>query len=326
MKKILFILLILLPFSLFSQVRLYDYGRQIIVQKSNVNQYYNKEGLWANKNGSTVVITSFGVAVNSTAYTSVSVPLCPSIDSLLRTIQHWISPWSAGGTLPSGTVNQTLRHDGTAWKASSLIYNTGVNVGIGTTSPSQKLDINGTVQSTGIKITTSPSVGAVLTSDAAGNGTWQGLPGAYMRSDAVSITTTADTTIAFSYPIGLASYTITYTVKDVFGHTIGARVTNKTVNGFTVAVFEPATIEYQAIIEPATADIRAAIVVVGSTADVTIAYSSPLSTTNYTFTYRVYDSKGHSIGTQIKSKTVSGFTLKSFESPVTIEYQAIKYL
>ncbi|NTU46804.1 hypothetical protein HGA88_04200 [Candidatus Roizmanbacteria bacterium] len=46
------------------------------------------------------------------------------------------------------------------------------NVGIGI-SPSQKLDVNGTVQATGLKIPTGATVGYVLTSDVSGNATWQ---------------------------------------------------------------------------------------------------------------------------------------------------------
>ena len=52
------------------------------------------------------------------------------------------------GSLPSGTTNQTLRHDGTSWVANSLITNTGTNVGIGTNSPSSSaiLSLNSTTQ------------------------------------------------------------------------------------------------------------------------------------------------------------------------------------
>ena len=52
------------------------------------------------------------------------------------------------------------------------------NVGIGTTKPSEKLDVNGnikadTVKSTTIKIVQNAGEGKVLTSDANGNGSWQ---------------------------------------------------------------------------------------------------------------------------------------------------------
>ncbi len=47
------------------------------------------------------------------------------------------------GSLPTGSSGQTLRHNGTDWVANSNIYNDGSNVGIGTTEPNAKLDING---------------------------------------------------------------------------------------------------------------------------------------------------------------------------------------
>lgn len=47
------------------------------------------------------------------------------------------------------------------------------NVGIGTNSPTQKLDVNGVVKSSGLQITTGAGAGKVLVSDASGNATWQ---------------------------------------------------------------------------------------------------------------------------------------------------------
>ena len=49
------------------------------------------------------------------------------------------------GPLVAGSVNQTLRYNGSDWEASSTIWNTGSNVGIGTTNPQATLEVNGVV-------------------------------------------------------------------------------------------------------------------------------------------------------------------------------------
>jgi hypothetical protein len=46
------------------------------------------------------------------------------------------------GIFVAGTTGQTLRYDGSAWVANSIIYNDGTRVGIGTTAPASKLSIN----------------------------------------------------------------------------------------------------------------------------------------------------------------------------------------
>ncbi|UCF05527.1 MAG: hypothetical protein JSV33_00380 [bacterium] len=56
----------------------------------------------------------------------------------------WLSlTGGAGGNLPSGTTGQTLRHNGTDWEASSVLYNSGTRLGVGTTTPLAELEIVG---------------------------------------------------------------------------------------------------------------------------------------------------------------------------------------
>jgi len=64
----------------------------------------------------------------------------------------------------------------TGGAATGLIVDKG-NVGIGTQTPAQKLDINGVVKMLGFSMSTSAGAGKVLTSDASGNGTWQDTAG-----------------------------------------------------------------------------------------------------------------------------------------------------
>ena len=60
-----------------------------------------------------------------------------------------VGPQGPAGPLVSGTNGQTLRNNGTSWVANSNIFDDGVNVGIGTTAPSQKLEINGNLKLNG---------------------------------------------------------------------------------------------------------------------------------------------------------------------------------
>ena len=69
--------------------------------------------------------------------------------------------------------NSPLRFDAPAGTVRMYISDVNGNVGIGNTSPAQKLDVTGTAQMTGFKLTTSPTNGFVLTTDATGVGTWQ---------------------------------------------------------------------------------------------------------------------------------------------------------
>jgi len=80
-----------------------------------------------------------------------------------------------GDTVGGGTgfAVDGSSNSGTSWTTFFYVNTQGGNVGIGTTSPTQKLDVAGTVRMTGFQMLTGALAGAVLTSDAAGIGTWQ---------------------------------------------------------------------------------------------------------------------------------------------------------
>jgi len=65
--------------------------------------------------------------------------------SFVYTAAGW-QQMTQDGFIISGVTGQTLYYNGTAWTTSSNLYNNNINVGIGTTSPTQKLDVNGGIR------------------------------------------------------------------------------------------------------------------------------------------------------------------------------------
>ncbi|MEK7610625.1 MAG: hypothetical protein AAB468_02650 [Patescibacteria group bacterium] len=51
--------------------------------------------------------------------------------------------YTSTASLPSGSLGQTLYHNGSGWRASSNIYHNGNQVGIGTVQPGGKLEVKG---------------------------------------------------------------------------------------------------------------------------------------------------------------------------------------
>ncbi|MBN2589669.1 MAG: hypothetical protein JXA96_07395 [Sedimentisphaerales bacterium] len=81
---------------------------------------------------------------------------------------------SEGSTTGSGSRNSLDAADGDPTDA---VYVDDIGrVGIGTTTPTEMLDIFGTVQMSGFKMNTGASKGYVLTTNSSGTGTWQSLP------------------------------------------------------------------------------------------------------------------------------------------------------
>ncbi len=69
----------------------------------------------------------------------------PGVGKLLESDATGLATWSdkSASFLPTGASGNTLRHNGTAWIANSLLYNNGANIGIGTINPLSKLEVFG---------------------------------------------------------------------------------------------------------------------------------------------------------------------------------------
>lgn len=77
------------------------------------------------------------------------------------------------GDTMSGAL--TLPSDGLSVGGTQLVLSGG-KVGIGTLTPTEKLEVLGTVKAQGVQVTSGAAVGRVLTSDATGLAAWQVLP------------------------------------------------------------------------------------------------------------------------------------------------------
>jgi hypothetical protein len=101
---------------------------------------------------------------------------------------------------------------------------TSTYVGIGTTSPTEDLDVAGTVKMTGFKLTNSPITGYVLKCDSAGNGTWQpGGGGGFELPYEGSISSTSP------------AFKITNSGTGMSSHAISARINNAASHGDAAA-------------------------------------------------------------------------------------------
>ncbi len=78
-----------------------------------------------------------------------------------------------GGIAGSGATNYLSIWTGVATLGNSILYQTGGNIGIGTNTPSQKLDVAGIIKMSGFQLPTNATSGYILTADASGFGTWQ---------------------------------------------------------------------------------------------------------------------------------------------------------
>ena len=82
----------------------------------------------------------------------------PGLNKILTSdatgLASWVDPNTLVTGLPSATSGQTLRHNGSSWVANSNLFNNGLNVGIGETSPQATLHVkNGTTNQLRIEST-----------------------------------------------------------------------------------------------------------------------------------------------------------------------------
>lgn len=164
-------------------------GLQISILPSAIGAsvYSERHTATTNVNGLATVIVGNGfsqtgnflnIAWNSGSY-FIKVEVDPTGGtnySISNTTQLLSVPYALHANELDPQVSSTLNNNFPKWNGTTLVdsqlYDNGTSVGIGTNTPSAKLDVSGNIRATTIQLTTNPVNGYFLKSDASGNTTW----------------------------------------------------------------------------------------------------------------------------------------------------------
>ncbi len=117
---------------------------------------------------------------------------------------------SSGSLSCSGSVATVTTGGGggaSLWEVNNVGIDTFSNVGIGSTNPGAKLDINGTSRMNGFSMPNGASNTFVLTSDSSGNGTWQAATGGTGTNFWLNTAATGNVGVSTSNSVGIGTAT-----------------------------------------------------------------------------------------------------------------------
>jgi hypothetical protein len=101
--------------------------------------------------------------------------------------------------------NSFLIEDDTNPDATPFVIDNAGSVGVGTLTPTEKLDVVGKVKAQTVQLTTGAAANRYLVSDASGNGSWVGLPTSEViaASDETTALTTGTAKVTFRMPYAM---------------------------------------------------------------------------------------------------------------------------
>jgi hypothetical protein len=138
----------------------------------------------------------------------------------------------------TGIEGQTIRHNGADWEATSTLFNIGGNMGIGTTTPSQRLDVNGNLNLSagnalrigGVNALHMNGTENVAIGQNAGNSLTSGLRNAFIGTGAGRSLTTGQLNAFVGY--GSGEFATTASFNALIGYQTGRFLTTGSQNTF----------------------------------------------------------------------------------------------
>lgn len=183
------------------------------LESSNINIGYKTTGMYADSQG--WEIYQSGVAPQMDIY----------IANLSMTAMSAIKIILSETVINDTGDNRDFRIEGDTDENLFFADASNENIGVGTNTPSYKLQVIGTVSTTGFKMTNGASNGYVLTSDASGNATWAPTTNIYSTTQAFSAGVT------YSINHGLATNNILINIwNDATGDLINLGTKRTSIN------------------------------------------------------------------------------------------------
>jgi hypothetical protein len=155
-----------LTFSGFRSHNLNGYGMYLTTDGGGYNQgFFTLD----------TVSTSFGLLTpnGGNVIYQTAAPTTPGIIEYLGNTQTRTVTLSESTFFTSPTRNFVIKNNTNISGATFIVDGLQEKVGIGTTSPQEKLDVSGKTKTINLQVTSGATSGYVLTSDSSGNGTWQ---------------------------------------------------------------------------------------------------------------------------------------------------------
>jgi len=149
------------------------------------NTSIGSEALYNNTTGNYCTGVGWQALYNTNASKNTALGDSAGVSNTTGSLNTYVGYFANGtSTITNATA---IGANASVTTSNSIVLGNNTNVGIGTTAPSEKLDVIGKTKTSTLQVTIGATTGNVLTSDASGNATWQAINSGTVTSIALSM-------------------------------------------------------------------------------------------------------------------------------------------